>query len=46
MEVVEIYWKDLSEEAQQRLIEAGLDDENVTDGVFPVTTLLVGGGTI
>ena len=46
MEVVEIYWNDLSEEVQQRLIEAGLTDENITDGLFPVTTLLVGGGTI
>lgn len=46
METVEIYWNDLTEEAQQRLVEAGLTDENVLDGVFPVSTLLVGGGTI
>lgn len=46
METVEIYWNDLHEEAQQRLIEAGLTDENVLDGVFPVATLFVGGGTI
>lgn len=46
METIEIYWKDLREDAQQRLIEAGLTDENVLDSVFPVATLFVGGGTI
>jgi hypothetical protein len=46
MEIIEIYWSDLHEDAQQRLIEAGLTDENVIDSVFPVATLLVGGGTI
>lgn len=46
MEVVEIYWKDLSESIREELLEAGLTDENIIDGVFPVTTLLVGGGTI
>lgn len=46
MEVVEIYWGDLSKEKQQELLDAGLTDSNVIDGVFPVATLLVGNGTI
>jgi hypothetical protein len=46
METVEIYWNDLSLEKQQELIEAGLTDDNVLEGIFPVATLLVGGGTI
>lgn len=46
MEVVEVYWKDLSESIREELLAAGLTDENIIDGVFPVATLLVGGGTI
>jgi len=46
METIEIYWNDLNEDAKQRLIDAGLTDENVLDGIFPVATLFVGNGTI
>ena len=46
MEIVEIYWKDLSESIREELLEVGLTDENIIDGVFPVTTLLIDGGTI
>lgn len=46
METVEIYWNNLTEDMQQELLEAGLSDANVIDGVFPVSTVFVGGGTI
>jgi|SRR5690554_4681066 len=38
---IEIYWYDLSDEVQEQLLEAGYDDENITSGVFPVTTVFV-----
>ena len=36
MREIEIFWDDLKPEAQQRLKEAGFDDGNVIDGVFPL----------
>jgi len=36
---VEIYWGDLTPEARQRLKEAGFDDLNVIEGVFPLTVI-------
>lgn len=37
---IQIYWNDLTEEKQNELIEAGLDDEEVIEGVYPVATIL------
>lgn len=39
---VEIYWDDLSDARQQELLDAGYDNGNVTNGVFPITTIYVG----
>ena len=38
---VDIYWNDISEDRQQELIEAGFDNQNVTDGAFPLTTIFL-----
>lgn len=38
---VEVYWYDLSEKVQDELIDAGYDNDNVTNGTFPVTTIFV-----
>lgn len=39
--IVEIYWYDLPEEKQQELLAAGFDNQNVVDGVFPLTEIYI-----
>lgn len=39
--IIEIYWYDLPEEKQQELLEAGFDNQNVVDGVFPLTHIFI-----
>ena len=36
-----IYWDDLTEAFQFELIDAGFDNQNIIDGVFPVTIIYV-----
>lgn len=39
--IIEIFWYDLPEEKQQELLEAGFDNQNVVDGVFPLTQVFI-----
>ena len=39
--IIEIFWYDLPEEKQQELLEAGFDNQNVVDGVFPLTHIFI-----
>ena len=36
---IEIYWNDLSEDKQLELTQNGFDNQNIIDGVFPLTTI-------
>jgi hypothetical protein len=38
---VEIFWSDLTEEAQERLAKANLGDDNIIDDIMPLTVLEV-----
>lgn len=38
---VEIFWSDLTEEAQKRLAVAGLGDDNTVDDIVPLAVLEV-----
>jgi hypothetical protein len=40
---IEIYWNDLSEERQRELKTAGLNNQNIFDGLFPVATVFIDG---
>lgn len=41
---VDIYWNELSEETRQELLSKGYDNQNIIDGVFPVTTVFIDSG--
>ena len=39
--IIEIFWYDLPEAKQQELLDAGFDNQNIVDGMFPIAEVFI-----